>query len=104
MFIRVELQNHFKKSISYINPSNILHMSVDKNQVNIYTVFRPKYSAYRIHFNSHEEAVTFADSCFRKKVVPSSSPIAIQKRFDQASPDPLAMQAMADWEEEKHMK
>ncbi len=102
MFVRV--QNRFMKSISYINTHNILYMDIMSNQVNIYTIFRPKYAAYRIHFDNHEAAVTFADSCFRKKVVPSSSPMIIQKRFDQASPDPLAMQAMADWEEEKQMK
>ena len=102
MFVRV--QNRFMKSISYINTHNILYMDIMRNQVNIYTVFRPKYAAYRIQFDSHEEVVAFADSCFRKKVIPSSSPIAVQKRFDQASPDPLAMQAMADWEEEKQMK
>lgn len=101
MFVRV--QNRIMKSISYINTHNILYMDIMSNQVNIYTVFRPKYAAYRIQFDSHEEAVRFADSCFRKKPI-LSSPIAIQKRFEQASPDPLAMQAMADWEEEKQMK
>ncbi len=109
MFVRTELQNRLFpswKSVSYLNLSNVLYMDVEKNKVNVYTIFRPKYSAYRIHFPSSADALRFADDCMKNKVYSPSpvQPITIQKRFDQPSPDPLAIQAMADWEEQKQLK
>jgi len=109
MFVRTELQNRLFpswKSVSYLNLSNVLYMDVEKNKVNVYTIFRPKYSAYRINFQTNEDALRFADQCMmNKKSIPAPvKPITIEKRFDQPSPDSLAMQAMADWEEEKQLK
>jgi hypothetical protein len=104
MFVRVNLKNSFNPAwnkVSYINLSNVLRMNVEKNQVDIYTIFRPKYSAHRIVFDSNEEAVRFAEASFRRKPIRA----IVQKRIEQPNVDPLAIQAMADWEEEqKQMK
>lgn len=111
MFIRVETSNRLLpmwKSISYINLSNVLHLEVQKKQVDIYTVFRPKYSAYRIRFQTEEEAKTFAERAFARLLekVPRltvQAPTPIQKRFrmDEASPDAMAVAAMEDWEQKQ---
>ncbi len=98
MFMRIHNKN---RGITYLNLSNVLRMNVEKNEVNIYTIFRPKYSAHRIVFDSNEEAVRFADASLRRKPINA----IVQKRIEQPAVDPLAIQAMADWEEEqKQMK
>ncbi len=98
MFTRIYNKN---RGMTYLNLSNVLRMNVEKNEVNIYTIFRPKYSAHRIIFNSNEEAIRFAEASFRRKPISG----IIQKRIEQPAVDPLAIQAMADWEEEqKQMK
>jgi hypothetical protein len=111
MFICVETTNRllpFWKSISYINLSNVLHMEVEKKHVNFYTIFRPKYSAYRVHFDTEMRARQFAEECMMKQRYKpiSIQPTQIQKRLrmDEASPDPLAIAAMNDWEEEQTKK
>lgn len=71
-------------------------MQVKNNQLDIYTVFRPKYSAYNIQFGSNEEAIGFADRCMMR-------PKMMKKveRLDESSPDAQAIQALVDWEEEQ---
>jgi hypothetical protein len=104
MFVRIETVNRFVpfwRSISYINPANVLRVEVENRKLDIFTVFRPKIAAYTIHFTSQEDAEDFAKKMFiaqsSKRIVNKSSKVL---PHDQASPDPLAMQAMADWEEE----
>lgn len=100
MFIRVQTVNRLVplwKTTSYINLSNVLRMDVEKNTVNFYSPFRPWGSFYQVRFDTPEEVKTFVEQC-----LPSTSEKPI--RQDQPSPDPLALQAMADWEEEKKMK
>jgi hypothetical protein len=116
MFIRVETSNRllpFWKSISYINLSNILRMDVEKKHINFHTVFHPKYSAYRINFQSEQEAQQFAEKVFarlpgRVPRLTVEPPSYAQKRFsqhyDEASPDVLAIAAMQEWEKEKQLK
>lgn len=108
MFIRVETYNRLFpmwKSISYINLSNVLHLEVEKKHVNLYTIFRPKYSAYRINFQSEGEAQQFVEQTFARlpQKVPRlmvQAPTKVQKRFrmDEASPDAMAIAALADWD------
>ena len=117
MFIRVDLQNRFVpmwKSTHYINLKNVLQMEVKKNEVMIYTVFRPKYAANTIYFETEESARNFAENCFNKMnyVHLTHQPSSFVKRIpspakidymDQASPDLLAIAALDDWDE-KQMK
>ena len=108
MFIRVDTYNRLFpawKTITYINLSNVLHVEVANKKVNLYTVFRPKYSAYRINFETHEEAQKFAAQTFARlpEKVPHltvQQPATLERRFrqDEASPDPLAMAAVQEWD------
>ena len=99
MFTRIYNKN--RGITTYVNLSNVLRMNVEKNQVDIYTVFRPKYSAHRIVFDSNDEAIRFAEASNNRKPIRA----IVQKRMEQPAVDPLAIQAMADWEEEqKQMK
>ena len=111
MFIRVETYNRLIpmwKSISYINLSNVLHLEVEKNHINFYTIFRPKYSAYRINFKTEEEAHQFVLQTFARfpQKVPRlkiQAPATLQKRFrmDEASPDAMAVAAMEEWDQKQ---
>lgn len=93
MFVRI---NSRDKIVNYINTSNILRMRAKNNQLDIYTVFRPKYSAHTIQFGSNQEAIIFAESCMRKPRFEKKV-----ERLDQPSVDMLALQAMEDWEQEQ---
>jgi hypothetical protein len=108
MFIRVETYNRLIpmwKSISYINLSNVLCLEVEKKHINFYTIFKPKYSAYRINFQSEDEAKKFAEQTFAQishkiRNLPVSN---LQKRFhqDEANPDAVATAAMEDWQQKQ---
>jgi hypothetical protein len=104
MFVRVETVNRLVpiwKTTSYINLSNVLRMDIEKNHVNLYSAFRPAYSFYQVRFQTPDEAKSFVKQC-----LPPPSPIVEGKplRLDEASVDPLVLQAMADWEEERKLK
>ena len=99
MFVRTEIQSRLVsswKSIHYINMSNVLRLKVEKNTVSIYTVFRPQRSAFEIKFDSQAAATKFVEQTL--------NPTPRVERLDGASADPLALQAMADWEEEQKLK
>ncbi len=101
MFIRTDIQNCLVpmwKSTRYINMSNVLRLEVEKNTVTFFTVFRPQKPATAIAFESNAQAIKWADQFTKKKPSPHVN------RMDQASIDPLALQAMADWEEETKLK
>lgn len=103
MFIRTDLQNKLIpiwKSSRYINMSNVLRYEVEKNTVTFYTVFKPLKPATSISFESPAAALQWADQ-FVTKPTPESKPMF---RIDQPSIDPLALQAMTDWEEEQKQK
>lgn len=98
MFIRVQTVNRFVplwKTTSYINLSNVLRMDIEKNHVNLYSAFRPSYLFYQVHFQTHEEAKIFVEQALPSLDAPKPKSLQI----DVASVDPLALQAMADWEE-----
>jgi hypothetical protein len=97
MFIRTDLQNRFIpmwKSTNYINMSNVLRLEVEKNTVTMFTIYRPLRPALHINFASNQEALGWAD-----QFLPKQFPAVI--RTDRASVDPLALQAMADWDKER---
>lgn len=97
MFIRTDLQHRFIpmwKSTNYINMSNVLRLEVEKNTVTMFTIYRPLRPALHINFASNQEALGWADQWLPKQPAPVV-------RTDQASVDPLALQAMADWEKER---
>jgi hypothetical protein len=100
MFIRTDLQNKLIpiwKSTRYINMSNVLRLEVEKNTVTFYTVFRPLKPATSISFESNLEAIKWADQFVTKQTSVATSLV----RTDQAAVDPLAIQAMADWDKER---
>ncbi len=116
MVVRIETCNRLFpawKSISYLNPNNILRLEVENRRIEVFTVFRPKQSAYSVRFESHKEADDFARKFFEKAQTPitnfvtkTTAPVAIplplkMSRMDEPSPDPLAIAALQDWEEEK---
>lgn len=114
MFIRVETYIHLIpmwKTISYINLSNVLRLEVEHNYIKIYTIFRPKYSAYRINFASEEEARRFAEQTFARlpqniPCLPVEHPTKVEKRYrqDEASPDELAMAVLEEYDTQKQLK
>jgi len=99
MFIRAEMQHRLIpmwNSTRYINMSNVLRLEVEKNTVTFYTIFRPLKPATSITFESNAAAIKWAD-----RLLPKQPHLKPKIRLDQPSADPLAIQAMADWDKER---
>jgi hypothetical protein len=106
MFISIELNHRFlplMKSTSYINLRNVYRIGHTKNKVNIYSSLKPQTVANSISFPSEQDAKAFVDLCMNialeKETQPQEKKEKPVERLDQASPDPLAIAAIADTQE-----
>ena len=108
MFIRQEVQNYLFKQIKsshYINLQNVFRIEVEENVVKFFTNYRPNNGSFNLVFPSNTKALAFADLSLQKPLLLNQTvqPKGVDQ-LSQPSADPLALQAMADWENEQKMQ